>query len=401
MLRSLLQLLIGRGFSSILQIICISVIGQHLGPVGFGSLMAARTVWLLASGPIAGSVDMLIVRDISCSGLFSRSTLYSFIWQKTLYSLVFLFLVLILNVGFRWVDNTWILVATVGCLFGPALSPVAVFQGLERFGLVSVANALESGALLGFILLIIHLKLGLTAAGIAFSMSALAGAILVYGFVVRLPDNPKLTRLESGSPKFIVSWLILYQISVTIYSLFDVIIINRFVGPHDAGIYSAAQRILWIGVTFQALFAQVALPKLIRLENQGSNIENKDIKRIGIVIIFGATFVFVFHSLADLLVYKLYGESFKEAAGLLKILVISLFFVFCQSILVPLLLARKNDKVLALICCFAAIVSLAGNLILSTKFGAIGVALVRVLVDFIVLVSLIIAVYKIENKNYA
>jgi len=388
--KSLLLLAFGRGISVVFQFIAFGLIGRHLGPDGLGLINASRSIWQIGAGPICGSIDTCVVRSISQANVCVRSVVRDSVLLKTKFAFAYIAIIILAKSYESNNTSLSVVFLTCGVVLGPAISCLGALQACEKFRQISLSISLESIFLVLLTTAVIKLNGGILIISGATSLAVIAGAVVTHGMIKK---NTKSEKIQSTSALIKiqhVAWLAIYQLGVSMYSTFDLVIIENICGSNEAGIYSAAQRVLSIGVTAQSMLVQVTLPKLLNAntgvsQNAAKTKRELTHKTLALAVLVSVLYFFF----GGTVVETTYGKEFSRATSAIRILSAATFLVFCQSLLVPKILANHQERKMAVVCLAAASISILGNLMVVKIYGLGGASYIRVGIELFVLLALI------------
>lgn len=171
--------------------------------------------------------------------------------------------------------------------------------------------------------------------------------------------------------------LIMSSIFVLIYSKADQLILARWVGYYDLGIYTGAFRLIEYTFILTIICSTLLLPHIsIYAGSVVKLLEDREFKYYFFLynlLAFAISFViFIF---APIIVKNVLGNEFEHSIKILRILCFAIPFVFFGVIRHVFLLSRSKNIVIFKIELFSAILSLIANYSLTPRLGAMGVAI--------------------------
>lgn len=198
------------------------------------------------------------------------------------------------------------------------------------------------------------------------------------------------------TPIMFMFGMILFQ---TIFNNLDVTMIGNYIGDREVGIYNAAYKVMNIVNQVVASLLWVVLPRLSQY------FEIHDYKRINALlrkvlsfyILIGLPCFVGIEMIAEDVVVALSGPEYKEAAAVLRILMIGFLFMMVggnfwgNAVLLP----SKKERRFMIICMVSTIVNVILNGIFIPRYGAKAAATTTAIAELIVLILLMIK----RNKN--
>ncbi len=171
----------------------------------------------------------------------------------------------------------------------------------------------------------------------------------------------------------------LIVILAAIYSRADVLILSKFRGTDDVGIYSAAFRFIAAAQLLIASFGNALYPQLTKIYQQKSNqfrtMCTEVIRRLFIIVV---PFVVLVGLSAEHIIMFLFGSEFKGSIIVLQILMLSLLPFAFIAVGDYILLSSHNQRLDLKINLYAVISIIALNFLLIPTFGITGAAMAMV-----------------------
>jgi O-antigen/teichoic acid export membrane protein len=201
--------------------------------------------------------------------------------------------------------------------------------------------------------------------------------------VLRQIGRPRWV-FDYGFFKHFIRDLAIFSTLVVAGGLFNTIgtlILSMFKGETAVGIYNAGYRLVFIWSIIPGSVMNAALPNLSRFyrysRSQFEALAEKSIKYLALIafpLIIGTTVV------ADDIVVALYGESFGQAAIVLRLLVWSLLPMFWDDALWRILLASDDEAFTLRVTVINLFIMAALCLLLIPPLGYVGASLIVILV---------------------
>lgn len=163
-------------------------------------------------------------------------------------------------------------------------------------------------------------------------------------------------------------------LALVLYLRADIIMLDGFASTQEVGIYAAAARITEITFLFLTAITNFLFVRYI------NNKSNKDRRRYmrRLLLVFsgvGLFFSTVLLSQSDLIIRMILGEEFLNAADVLRILAISILFVY-HAVLSGFIISRHGFSVIDLSrTVVGLVINIVLNALLIPKYGAEGAAI--------------------------
>lgn len=219
-------------------------------------------------------------------------------------------------------EHWTILVAAFVGVVANAVTPIWLYQGLERMKTLVLPNFVSKAASLGCVMLWVKSPgdAALAALGISVGTAMLAAAAL-WGVVrgrmaslVRVPWTAVTASLRDGFPMF------LSLVLVSFYVNFNAILLNHFHGPVAVGQFSMADKIRIAGQTIFTVLGTAFYPRISQY-NVTNPAAARALMRRAMVVVFACScsmFVFV-EVFAGMGIRMWLGEPFHDAILLLRL----------------------------------------------------------------------------------
>lgn len=279
-------------------------------------------------------------------------------------------------------------VLTYACMAGLALIPgvlsvvaQSVILGLEQMHFVTVARAAS-----GVIKLVLSLSLLYSGVGLwsVFLVIALSNASL-YGIYLWILK--RLTgRLVFRPDRQLIRWLLRKASTFTVISIFavvfkqvDVLILGKMREAAEVGFYTAAFRLIQVGMQVQFPLMQALFPRMsevfTRSPDRLATISRRTMKALLVIVLPVAVAGTL---LSERIVVLFYGEGYERTVIVLRLLVWMLALSYTNAVLYRTMLASDNERLTMRVAGVNMVASVSLNLILIRPLGAVGVAVTAI-----------------------
>lgn len=167
-------------------------------------------------------------------------------------------------------------------------------------------------------------------------------------------------------------------IAVSLYKIMDKIMLGNMSDVAQVGLYDSAEKIVSVPLTLIAALGTVMLPRTTNLlSNNNEEKAKKYLENAIILVIFiSIPVIFGLASISDTLTVLYFGEGFRGAGELIKILSIAIVFTGIANVIrTQYLIPKEKDKEYIISVFMGAIVNLIMNLILIPIYNAKGAAI--------------------------
>lgn len=378
-------LLFFRLAAGILAIFASIVLVKYLGPASYGKFAIAGTFFVLFQSFTNIGIESIMIKEmlqdperaelISGNGILIR-LLAAFISM----------LLMALSASLYGLERDafgYVLVASIGLLFGFSSVYAAVFQARNRILSSGLPEIVLSALSYAAILLATRLK-----ADVLFFVALQAGILgltaLLYVVMteVNLRFRPRMKVDFSVWRLLLVqSWpLFLTSLFMIINLRADQFLLYRLLGPSDMGIYSSAVKLVEglhiVPVTFATVMFPLFCSSYSESREKFENLYTRSFKYMAILVFPIALLTTVF---AGPIISGLFGDSFSRGSDAMRILIWSEVFVFLGALDGQVLLVAGLQRYIFLFNVLGAVSNVILNLLLIPSFGIAGCAAATVI----------------------
>lgn len=227
-------------------------------------------------------------------------------------------------------------------------------------------NILFCGLIFGFYLLFKDLS----AIFYAIFLSFLIYLILTF-YLVKRETKLKLDIDLVWWKEIILKSLIFVLISffAGIRYKIEVFLLNFYNGSGVVGLYSSGYKFLEAGILIAGSYNIISMPKFSQLSKDLNFLKRKIKKDILFLFILGLVIFAFFYLLADIFLPILFGEKYLTGIKIAKIILLSLPFIFINTVLYNFFYGQGKEKTVLFLLIFQAIFSFIFNFFLIQKFS--------------------------------
>lgn len=191
-----------------------------------------------------------------------------------------------------------------------------------------------------------------------------------------------------------------YSLMTNAYIMLNPVWLGFITNTDEVGYFTTATRLHTIISAVLLSFANILFPRVSNLLAEGKQKEFWD----KINIAFDAIFLFAFPTIVYMLVagpdllHLVVGNGFEGAYLPLRIITpLALIIGIEQILVIQILMATHQDSTVLQNSIIGAVTALIFNILLTTSLGAVGSAIVWVIVELVVMTLSIIAIYRKYN----
>ncbi len=265
-----------------------------------------------------------------------------------------------------------------------------LFRGLDRMEITSIGSVMQGITILVFIYFFVKKPNDYQIAVIGYLLSWFV-YILFENFVYVKKYDWIKPEFDKEFNKILIKASLSISLSsliVTVYANNNILILNLYKGDYETGIYSAMVRLMNLILLPNSILQIAFFPEISRSVINGS-LKLSQQKYLVVLFVIGFFAMFgMFGYSKDLLLF-IFGEKYLAGDVILKISLIACLFSYLSASAVVVSFAVDKQKNFFYSTIVGTIISLALNLLLVPKFGALGAVISLTLTEFSVFVSLI------------
>jgi len=377
-------MLFGRVVSLLLGIVYVAALSRYIQAEGMGIIAAATSLLSMLSLLINFGLNDLIIRDVAADKSRAGTYLHSLLLVRGGLILVYFVLIAVI---INWTNYSRdILIVIFIHSFSFALDALtdtcmSIFNAFEQMeyptALQTGRDMINIGLSLAAIALKFHLFIIVGVSVFASLLKFLASIVIIRRRLVpRLnPINPQLVR------KLIVDALpfaALIIISV-VSSQFDTFVLSINRSSTEVGWYASANLLVGNLLLFPTIFLKAIFPVLSKLHSSSQDELRKAYTTFfRLLTIVGYALCLGTMVTAEKVIELFFGPGFEEAALVLRILSLSLFWIvgYANG---SLLLATNAQKIATLLSGISMVLTIIITLILIPRYGYLGAALAHII----------------------
>lgn len=364
------------------------ILGKVLYHESIGRYIA---IFLLLGIPIYG------VREIAQNSKKLKGDHSSFILSMISLQLILTLLIVMIWLIFFEINIFNTLTILLAIFAGFSLE--WALQGFEKFKTIALRNTVVKLAYLALIIIFINDEKD---AVLFLSIIVLSNFFLMLWNIIALREifkNFKWSKIKLKIHLKPVTILFSSIVVISIYTMLDIIILEKLRGNEEVAIYNIGFRIPKATVLIVSSILIVFIPR-INNHFTSDKFKFKQTLKLSLeLILLLAIPLSLLLSLNSELIINLLApfNNYSGSITVLKILSFSPILIGLSNFLgIQVLTTYGYEKGLFYSTCAGAIISLLINFTLIPKYGAIGASIANIFAEFVVLISLLIIVYNKE-----
>jgi O-antigen/teichoic acid export membrane protein len=396
--RNYIVLILGSGATRLISFATSVILARQLGPEGFGEFSVFFAL-MVAFWTGTTFIDSTYVRYAN-TNLQERE---SYLRGSYVLKSAFCLLLAALAYPLTWVLSHYIfqkpeleLPIFIAVLCGAALQLLsmraAVYQATEDFYRFAGLNALFYVLVFALLLVLLFGKIPLNTT-LVYNIYLIVALLIGTLSFLKLYKLSKPLHLERAVLSRILSfakWLFAANLTYMVFQRLDVLILARYVNLEALGQYGAALRIAAIASLMTGTLSALLLPRASHTRNSPPALKHylKQTALISLTLVFIITILWF---IVPIVVYELFGNVYKQAIPLARIILIGTAFVALYTPLSQLFLADDNPKKMFYLGLVKLNTILWLALLLVPSFGVWGAAWVVVASEFSAMIYTLIA----------
>jgi len=385
---NLFYLLLGGIIASILEFFTEVRLARRLTDQGFGHWSYVQSVIIYLLLIMDMGLAVYGAREIARYREKAGEFIANIVAMKILLALVILLffsaVIMLLDMPF---EMKILYIGGALLLIPQALNPEFIYQGFER--MAGIALWRISNFLFYFILVffLIRDRSSLWTVPYYKAGAGIVSVVILWLLVKKIITLPRFSDLNfkvwPGYIRIAVIMALSFVI-INVYHTFDTLMLGVFTTPETVGWYNAAYKVILQFVGLAIIVQVVFGPVFSRQRDNPAELAGTvNYFSILLMIIAGLVCGLVF-LMSDQIILLLFEQSYVNAIEILRLLSVSLLFVFIQFIFTSPLLYCGFEKVYLISMFAGAVVNITLNFILIPLFGYVGAAVATIISNVII-----------------
>ncbi|MBL1212795.1 MAG: oligosaccharide flippase family protein [Ignavibacteriae bacterium] len=374
-------------------------LARTLGKEGFGLINIGLGILSYALIISIGGLNLLGVRKVAAGEPDLSFLTSKIILLRLLLSfLVFILFAVIIYFLFDAISFTVSLMYLI-YLFPAALLIEWYFQGKQRMGNIAAGKALGMGAYLILVLILIQSPDDILFTPIAWAFGVLINAVFLFMMAAE-SDRPLLKNiLKIDSLGLLKESLPLAGASIIaqIVIMFPVIFIGITIGNADAGIYSAAFKIIVLILVLDRVFNALFFPKIVNHLNHMPDKVEDIFKTVLKIICFASTSIaLIVLLIGEPVILLVFGEEYLSSVPLFQYLIGYFVLTLINSVFTYTLIGMHKEKVYTISLALGAAMFFVFGITITMIIGTVGMAIGLVIFELSALTYMVLNLKEIK-----
>lgn len=349
---------------------------RRIGPEQFGIFSYVLGIGYLIYSVMDFGLDTLVVKWVAIKGRECFSGLFQF---RVLTTMMGLFIFVVISFFFQGPVLNNLLLIGLGFFFFSFLNLFfSYWRGIEDMKWEAGFLLWQRGLLLVLALLICSAWPSAASASISFTLSIMIACFLIVPLFGQIKWGHQFFKIDFKGFSCVLkeAWpLAVVGLLWAVYYRTDTVMIAFFRNMEDVGEYNGAYKFIEGIMLLMRVIMIVAFPKLVRLSLQDLVLFNEYFKKLLVLtVITGLTVTILIYVISDILFLVVLGPDYINSIPIFRILLVSAFFMYVQTLLTHTLVAIEHHRMYMYISIFCAGLNIILNFILIPNYGSIGAA---------------------------
>ena len=396
--KNLISLASAEVISKIIALITAAYLGRILKPEGFGILGFATAFVSYFLLMVNFGLDTYGTREIAKDKSLLSKLVNNIISIRVLFAIVWyiIFSIVIISIDKPLIVKLVLFITAIN-LFVNALSINWLFIGIEKMWLIAIRQIMTNLlSLIGIIFLVRSERDIFLAAGVTV-ISSLVNSIWMIRIYNRMYSKV-LFEIDKTYLKVILKEslpLVFSSFMIAIYYNLDMVMLGYMKPGEDVGIYSAAYKIILVGLIPFILILNSFFPSLSKIGLTKSLEFRNIIKQYAVLMLSAGIIVSsIIYFNASRIIDIVFGNQYDRAAAPLSILALNLLVISVNIFFGNPLIAWGKQKEYSVAIAFGAVTNIILNILLIPKYSYIGASLSTLMAE----VAVFVGVFYLFNK---
>lgn len=375
-------------FNLLFPLVTFPYASRILGPVGLGKVEFVQSVVSYFVIFSSFGIPLYGIREIGRhqADRQKRDSVFSEIFTLHSFFTTFVFLVYVFLITISPVfkDDRWLFIIFSSYIILNLLGADWYFQGVEKYAYITITSIVIKLLSLGLLFGLVKTSDDLISYSLYIISLSVGSNLLNCIVIIR---EVRFTIPVLGSIKRHVRpifSIFLLNFIGSVYLNLDKVMLGLMSGEFEVGIYSAANKVVYMVIALVTSVNSVLLPRvsLYLGSGQDSNYRSVTTKYLTALFIVLAPAAAGLIAVAPGLVQLLSGDSFVGSIVVMRVLAAIVLFVGLSHFTgVVILYPQRRERVMMTSFILGATFNLLSNILLIPRFGALGAAIATVLAE--------------------
>lgn len=397
-IKNLVSLTGAEVISKIIGLITAAYLGRVLKPEGFGILGFATAFVSYFLLMVNFGLDTYGTREVAKDNSLIAKLVNNILPMRLLFAFAWfiIFTIVVVLIDKSYTIKVVLLISAIN-LFTTAISINWIFMGIEKMWIISIRQILTNLFTLIGIILFVRYENNLIIAAVVTTLSGIINSLWLL-FIYKKMYNKISFEFDLTFWKYIFYEslpLVFSSFMVAIYYNFDIVMLGYIKSERDVGIYSAAYKIILVGIVPFSLILNSFFPSLSKIGLIDSKEFWNTLKNYSLFMFTtGITIAAMLFFNSDLIIKIIFGSKYALASIPLSILTMNLLIVGVNIFFGNPLIAWGKQKQYSIAIALGAITNIILNIILIPKYSYIGAAYATLMSE----VAVFVGVFYLFNK---
>lgn len=384
--------------SKIIALITAAYLGRILKPEGFGILGFATALVSYFLLMVNFGLDTYGTREAAKGKLLISKLVNNILSIRIIFASIWyiIFSIVIILIDKPLIVKAVLLITAIN-LFVNALSINWLFIGIEKMWSIGIRQIMTNLLSLIGIIFIVRSEQDIFLAAGVIVISSLVNSTWMLRIYNRMYSKV-LFEIDKTFLKVILKEslpLVFSSFMIAIYYNLDMVMLGYMKSGEDVGIYSAAYKIILVGIIPFTLILNSFFPSLSKIGLINSLEFRNIIRQYAILMLSSGILVTsIIYFNASRIIEIVFGNQYNKAAAPLSILALNLLVISINIFFGNPLIAWGKQKEYSIAIAFGAVTNIILNILLIPKYSYIGASLATLMAE----VAVFVGVFYLFNK---
>ena len=398
-LKNIISLFSIEFIARLLGLLAVTYLARVLGKSNFGIINIGLAILSYATIVGNGGLTLLGTRKIAGKSDNIETLTGDILLSKIIFASI-IFLVSVIAVYFL-VESKTVIYTSIAYLF--FLFPNAIllewfFHGKQKMDFIAIGRITGSLSYFIFILIFVLNQADIILTGIGWVCGGIINATFLFIIFYKSKNTikfnfKKLPFIQLIKESFSLG---IGSIVAQFVVLFPIIYLGIVSSNSNAGIYSAAYKIIVMLLIVDRVFSALFFPKITQYYvTNPHNLKEMFNKILRIISVLGLSISLLAVVSGDLIVKLIFGEQYIESVFIFQILIVSFFFTLLSSVFTFTFIGINKENIFTNSLLIGSVIFLLSLIILTHLFGMEGSAFAYAIFEVSVFVILAFKLNKI------
>jgi O-antigen/teichoic acid export membrane protein len=369
-------------------------VARYLGPENYGLISYSQSFVALFAGISTLGLDSIVIRELTKNNEKRDELLGTAFALKLIGAIICLIIIFVMllfsNNNISASIQIFIIASSVVFQSFNVIDFYFQSEVKSKYSVIASVISLSITSIIKIILIILKARLIYFIIAISIDSIVLSSSLIYFYKKEKLSIKKWKINKQISTLLLKESWpLMLSYMSYMIYARIDQVMIKNMIDNKSVGYYSVAFNIYQIPVFIPVVLSQSVYPYLINTYKNSIEKFNKIYETITTYLTLSSyILVFFFFIFSNLIIRKLFGQTYLESSNILFYLSIGLIPMFNAGLRSNFMTISNNQKIILYTSVISAILNILLNYLLIPLIGVKGSVIATIITQIISLIIL-------------